>query len=407
MASVYDRGSRRKANWWAKIQQRDGTWRPVPTKQPTRTLALRWAMEEEGRIARGEATEPAAPTPRFTEIADKWIETLTNRSASDDRSRFRKHVRPYFSAHRMDELATIVPLMKWIDVQRRPPAPRTGGPPPRQLAEPTIRHNLNLLSRFFGYAIERGYAMVNPVRLIPQGKRPQQSPKREAPWLNDDAVVRQLVNTLRAPVGVMFYVGNRSGLRVGEICGLRLSDLAFLAQGVIRVRYTYDGGPLKEDKRCEGKVKWAPAPEDAQAVLGPLLAERQAQGAQPEDFVFANPRRKGRSYGKEFVEAAWEEGAVAVGLFVEVGESDPETKQRKRRPSMTFYQATRHSFVSRNLARGASLDEVSAAVGHSSPIVTKRFYDHFLRKSFSPTLREGLGLGAVGGADITPIKRAR
>jgi len=33
---------------------------------------------------------------------------------------------------------------------------------------------------------------------------------------------------------------------------------------------------------------------------------------------------------------------------------------------MTFYQATRHSMVSRNLARGASLDELSAAVGHSS-----------------------------------------
>ena len=50
------------------------------------------------------------------------------------------------------------------------------------------------------------------------------------------------------------------------------------------------------------------------------------------------------------------------------------------KPKMTWYQATRHSFVSRHLSRGASLDEVSAAVGHSSPIVTKRFYDHYVRR---------------------------
>ncbi|MEM9490073.1 MAG: tyrosine-type recombinase/integrase, partial [Myxococcota bacterium] len=55
---------------------------------------------------------------------------------------------------------------------------------------------------------------------------------------------------------------------------------------------------------------------------------------------------------------------------------------------MTWYQATRHSFTSRLLSNGASLDEVSAALGHSSPVVTRRYYDHFVRKSFSPIMRE-------------------
>jgi hypothetical protein len=35
-------------------------------------------------------------------------------------------------------------------------------------------------------------------------------------------------------------------------------------------------------------------------------------------------------------------------------------------------QTTRHSFVTRNLEAGASLDEVGAALGHSNPVVTKR-----------------------------------
>lgn len=61
---------------------------------------------------------------------------------------------------------------------------------------------------------------------------------------------------------------------------------------------------------------------------------------------------------------------------------------------MTSYQATRHSFVSRSLSGGGMLDEVSAAVGHSSPMVTRRYYDHHIRKTFSPALRAGLGLGS-------------
>jgi len=75
---------------------------------------------------------------------------------------------------------------------------------------------------------------------------------------------------------------------------------------------------------------------------------------------------------------------------------------------MTWYQATRHSFVSRHLSRGASVDEVSAAVGHSSLVVTRRFYDHFIRRTFSPKLRAGLGLVAKQeGGRVVPMRKAR
>jgi hypothetical protein len=47
------------------------------------------------------------------------------------------------------------------------------------------------------------------------------------------------------------------GLRPGEVCGLRMGDLEFINEGVIRVAHS-NGGPLNEDKRGEGKVKWDP-----------------------------------------------------------------------------------------------------------------------------------------------------
>src|SRR5262249_8997059 len=145
----------------------------------------------------------------------------------------------------------------------------------------------------------------------PTGRRPQQSPKADVAWIDDDATVRTLINALPSPVSLMFYFGNRTGMRTGEIAGLRLSDLAFLDEGTIRVRFSYDG-PLKEDKRCAGKAKWVPAPEDAAAMLGPWLDQRRAEGAGPEDLLFVAPQ--GGCYGAVYIGRAWREKAAEHGL---------------------------------------------------------------------------------------------
>jgi len=57
--------------------------------------------------------------------------------------------------------------------------------------------------------------------------------------------------------------------------------------------------------------------------------------------------------------------------------------------------------VSRNLEAGVPLDEVSAAIGHSSPVVTRRYYDHFVRKTYSAGLRTGIGAVPSEGSGKT------
>ena len=79
--------------------------------------------------------------------------------------------------------------------------------------------------------------------------------------------------------------------------------------------------------------------------------------------------------------------------------------EKKLDADLRCHQATRHSFVS------PSLDQVSAAVGHSSPLVTRRYYDHFVRRSFSGTLRAGLTKPGPANpepmANVIPIGRGR
>jgi integrase len=336
---------------------------------------LKQARQELARVERDLAAgkDPFADVrapEAMKELLERWRDGLTNRNADDDRSRIDRHLVPKFGSMLLDAV-TLPVVMDWVDELAA-----------TELSAQSQRHALNTLSRFFSWAIERGLATVNPVKMVPQGKRPVGA-KTDAPWLEDDSKVAELVKELGGDVGLMFYLANGSGMRLGEVCGLRINDLDFLHEGIIRVAHSY-GGCLKEDKRSEGKVKFVPAPHDAEAKLKAQIARRKLQGAVGDDLLFpftpAKPQNRRRTstwtgYRKEYVEARWEE--VTRG----------DEKRVEGVDHLTWYQATRHTFVSRNLKAGVSLDEVSAAVGHSSPMVTKRHYDHYVRRSYSNALR--------------------
>jgi integrase len=329
--------------------------------------------------------EPAPkPVETVGQLFDRWAPSLTNRNADDDRSRVKTYLKPRFGELLLADV-DLPAVMRWIDdLKCNHEKDHEQGKctnKPRCKSPQTQRHALNTLSRFFSWAISRGLATINPVKMVPQNDRPVGEVDPDRPWLEDEAKVPELMKALGGDVGLMFYLSNRSGLRLGEVCGLRLSDLDFLAEGSIRVGHSYDG-PLKEDKKGTGTVKWVPAPVDVEDVLDlHLRRRRQLQQAKPEDLVFPfvpaklqNRRRTSSwtGYRKEHVEKLWEDAAEKCGI------------------TLTWYEATRHSFVSRSLKNGVPLDEVSAAVGHSTPAVTRKYYDHYVRKTYSAGLRLGL-----------------
>jgi site-specific recombinase XerC len=69
----------------------------------------------------------------------------------------------------IEEAQKMAEVMRWLDRMQAQGA----------LSGQSMRHTLNLLSRFFAWAIERGHATVNPVRMIPQGKRPRGTAKAD------------------------------------------------------------------------------------------------------------------------------------------------------------------------------------------------------------------------------------
>ncbi len=105
---------------------------------------------------------------------------------------------------------------------------------------------------------------------------------------------------------------------------------------------------------------------DVTLMLRQWVSGREAEGAGPEDHIF--PSRTGKAF---FDASGFDKQFKKVVAALDLPKD------------LTWYSATRHSFASRKLSRGVPLDEVSRAMGHASPTTTKRYYDHFIQRTFS------------------------
>ena len=81
---------------------------------------------------------------------------------------------------------------------------------------------LALLSVLFSYAIERGYANDNPVRHVRKIKRPNNMPRKNRPWKMEE--VDAVLSRAHASIGLPILIGRWTGLRQGDVLGLRKAD---------------------------------------------------------------------------------------------------------------------------------------------------------------------------------------
>jgi integrase len=390
MASTYNRGTRAKPRWYASVKLLDGTWRAYPTHALDKGTADRVAATMQQRADRGlPPVERTEKQKTVAELAELWIGGLTNRNREQDKSRVRKYLTPEFGHLTMPEIS-MHRIVHWLDKLRA----RDGE---ARIASATQRHLFELLSRFLSWGVERGHVQVNACRMIPSASklRPSRKPERPRTWIQDPDLARAIFCALPEPFDLIFLIGYTSGLRPGETCGLRLSDCAWLkdedpAARVLRVRFNRLG-PLKEDKGTDGapKVKWAPTSDEEVALLLAQVEGRRTEGANDEDLVFVT--RRGGVIGDQRTSEVWAtlskpKDKGGGGLTLPDG--------------LDLYGATRHSFVSRQLAAGEQLADVSRSIGHADERITKKHYAHVVKTTFPVSMRRGLG---VASAPVLPF----
>jgi integrase len=219
-------------------------------------------------------------------------------------SHIRVHLLPQFGTRPIDRLDE-------DDVTRFIPRLQRDGKAPK-----TIKNVLGTLHSIFDLAIRRRWISVNPCRLVDKPEVPEATDIRFLAQEELEAVLREGIPS--DPLGLverpLYLMAAMTGMRQGELLGLRWRDLDWLAQKV-RVRQAWVRGEFKAPKSRRG-VRGVPM---ADLLAGDLERLFQASAfVADDDLVFANPSTGGpldRSTVRKRFQRACRRAGVRVVRF--------------------------------------------------------------------------------------------
>ncbi|MCA9709639.1 MAG: site-specific integrase [Myxococcales bacterium] len=293
-----------------------------------------------------EAKEKAVP--RFAGFAATFIDTYakTNNRPStvrEKRRALRRGMLEHIGHLRLDQITA-------RHVEGYKARRKSDGVGPK-----TINEELAILSKILGYAEEIGELTTPPPKI-----RRLKVPPSTFDFLDFDEAERLVKAAARAPDPwcAMVPVALWSGLRLGELRGLRWDDVDLVAARLHVRQAADDRNELHPPK--SGRARVVDLPKRAVAVL---REHRHRRGP----FVFC--REDGSILGQGLC-GKKREGGPLVSICGTAG---------LRRIG---WHALRHTYASHLVMRGATLMEVRELLGHSSLDMTMR-YAHL-----SPTARK-------------------
>jgi integrase len=167
----------------------------------------------------------------------------------------------------------------------------------KPLAPATKAKIRNLMSVLFNHAIRWEFTDRNPIRGLTRGSGVRQSSKREkVPDILEVAEMQAIVAELQLRERVLLFLDMTTGLRRGELAGLKWQDIDFENMQIDVNRSVVS----QVVGRCKTEASQKPVPMDgctAQLLQSWLQATPYRN---PEDWVFAsNSSRAGEKRGKQ------------------------------------------------------------------------------------------------------------
>jgi integrase len=304
--------------------------------------AVASARTDQGR---GAWVDPRRGQVPFRELARHTEATRVNRRATTrarDATLLRTRVLPAFGERAVAEISP-TDVRAWIAELEA-----------AGLAPTTIRKCYQLVARVFDDAVEDGRIAVSPCRRIPLPKD-----ERAKPQLLTPEQVDSLAEALPARYRALVVTAAYTGLRWGELAGLKLTRVDFLRRkiDVAEILTEVDGaltfGPPKTAK-SRARVSFPP-------FLANVLAAHVAAFPDPDRsrrLVFTSeqgdPLRR-----SNFRRRVWLPALEATGL-----------------PSSTHFHATRHATASWLIDAGANPLEVAERLRHARIATTLGTYGH-------------------------------
>jgi integrase len=200
--------------------------------------AERFLVQVEAARLNGAFQDPAAGLLTFDQWADRWWEVW---AAEPDRSpttlasaesRLRLHLRPRFGRHRLGEVRPSLVRQWQQELHGR-------------LSHASVLACRSLLNRILQAAEDEGLLPANPVRKVPPPKRPVDPEVifgRARPRVLTPKQLGQLLAHAGSEDRDRLLVLAATGLRAGELCGLRPERVRLRERRLEVVTVRYDAG---------------------------------------------------------------------------------------------------------------------------------------------------------------------
>lgn len=356
---------------------------------PTKSEARRWqqsmiVMRERQMLVSG----PRQTLIQYaTEILLNRNDRITDRTRDGYYRNLRKHVFPVFGSRPLAEISAQELELFFSRLRANYTAS-------------TVNNVRIALSKVYRTALRHGLVIVNPVRQTQKAKRSEFEPTQVClPWSPEEALqaMKAAENT---PMEAIVTLALATGLRKGELLGLRWSDLDFDSHTFSIERTIHRESILQPDGSRIGRVVVAP-PKTASSrrvnqlsePLIDLLVRHQVEqdvvrslagdAWGGSDYVFTNDR--GGPLDESKFSKQWARFLRVNGL-------------RRIR-----FHDTRHTFATILIEENSGmLASVSKALGHSSIGITMDIYAKTARVDTQATSRMSEILFPEAGK-VTPI----
>jgi integrase len=335
----------RRGRWIIDFYDQDGErrWYTMPKGSSKKDANIKKG-ELEKKVQKKTYITPKT-LPLFSTVADDWLKSKVNireNTKEGYRGHMETHLKPAFEGMKINQITLAV-----IE-QFRATLLKTG------TTVATTKKILSTLSQIMKYAVKHHYQDYNPVRDLERLQTPHNEDEEDLNILQPDQI-SSLVNATATPGDkVLLMVAALTGMRQGELFGLKWTDVDWINKQ-IHVKRTYNHGRFYGPKSKTSKRRIDIAPE----LVIELKKWRLVCPRGELDLVF--PNSKGKPANKSnFLIRRFYPALASAGL-----------------PHMRFHDL-RHTYAALLLDQGENIKYIQRQLGHSSIKVTLDIYGHLM-----------------------------